>query len=143
MNAHVMDEKAIGGSSVEGLVPAQNDARRWGLKAAGSAQKRPVEPISITRCFAMVGMLIVLAIGFASAIVLSLFVRDQMLQRDLELTAQFLRQSSIQKYANSYFLRDGDQAGTDSEVEKSFAEIESSNWSVLKMKQGTSGLVTS
>ena len=99
---------------------------RGGLAMRRESEIRPPPPITafnLTRRFAVLSLLVITVVGLISSVVLSRFLVKAMLQRDAEVTMQFVLASGLQRNADDYFLRQGERTKTIMETENYFSGL--------------------
>ena len=99
---------------------------RSGLAMQRESEIRPPPPIAafnLTRRFAVLSLLVITVISLGSSVVLSRFLTQAMLQRDAEVTMQFVLASRLQRNADEYFLNRGERTKTVMETEHYFSRL--------------------
>ena len=111
-------------SSIRPLPAAAQE--RSGLAMQRASEIRPPPPIiafNLTRRFAVLSLLVITVVGLISSAVLSRFLAKAMLQRDAQVTMQFVLASRLQRNADEYFLNHRERTKTVTETESYFSRL--------------------
>jgi signal transduction histidine kinase len=99
---------------------------RSGLAMQRASEIRPPLPVTafnLTRRFAVLSLLVITVISLGSSVVLSRFLTKTMLQRDAQVTMQFVLASRLQRNADEYFLNHRERTKTVTETEHYFSRL--------------------
>lgn len=83
----------------------------------------PAAGFNLSRRFALLSLVVITVVSLASSAVLSRFLAREMLNRDAQVSMQFIQSSTVQKNAENYFLPDADHTASRAAVEDYLAAI--------------------
>ncbi|MEI6719669.1 MAG: ATP-binding protein [Betaproteobacteria bacterium] len=83
----------------------------------------PATGFNLSRRFALLSLVVIAVVSLTTSAVLSRFLAREMLNRDAQVSMQFIQSSTVQKNAENYFLPNADHAASREAVEDYLAAI--------------------
>jgi two-component system, NtrC family, sensor histidine kinase HydH len=95
------------------------------VESSFTKKELAAKPFRLVRWFSLVGLLCIVLFSSVSSVLLSNFLTNQMLQRDAEVSMQFVQSIADVQNARTYFLR-SDYSLPDKNLEEFFSHISTS-----------------